>query len=108
VEELLREWNVGEALDSVRLLVSEVVANAVVHAGSDVRVAVQLRPDAVRVAVTDNDPTAPEPREAAPTDESGRGLNLVEVLSSAWGVDRVPGGKHVWFEVPRFDAPAHG
>lgn len=108
IEELLREWNVGEALDSVRLLVSEVVANAVVHTSSDVKVAVQLRSDAVRVAVTDSDPAQPERREATAADESGRGLELVETLSSSWGVDPIPGGKHVWFEVPRFDAAGHG
>jgi CheY-like chemotaxis protein len=105
IEELLRDWDCEESLDAVRLLVSEVVANAVVHAGSDVKVAVQLRADAVRVAVTDHDPTMPTMRSPDVTEESGRGLALVDALSSAWGIDSIPGGKHVWFEVPRFDRP---
>jgi CheY-like chemotaxis protein len=106
IEELLGAWDCRESLDVVRLLASEVVANAVVHAGSDVKVAVQLRSDAVRVAVTDRDPTVPAMRSPDVTEESGRGLALVDALSSVWGIDPIPGGKHVWFEVPRFDRPA--
>jgi CheY-like chemotaxis protein len=103
VEDTLEEWDCGEQLDTVKLLVSEVVANAVVHAGSEVTVAVQLLPGAIRVAVRDTDSARPVPRDAAPEDESGRGLALVEALSTSWGVEQTPSGKSVWFEVPRFD-----
>jgi CheY-like chemotaxis protein len=106
VEQTLRQWRCGDALETVKLLVSEVVANAVVHARSEVRIAVQLRPQVVRVAVRDTDPSPPEQRAAAETDLGGRGLALVDALSSAWGIEPATGGKDVWFEVPRFDAEA--
>jgi DNA-binding NarL/FixJ family response regulator len=104
VAETLAAWECSGALDTVALLVSEVVANAVVHAASDVQVAVQLLPESVRVTVRDRDPSPPVPRAAAAHEESGRGLALVEALSLRWGVDAVEGGgKDVWFETPRFD-----
>jgi len=104
VADTLAAWDCSEALDTVALLVSEVVANAVVHAGSDVQVAVQLLPQTVRVTVRDRDPSPPVPRVAGAFDESGRGLALVEALAQRWGVDPVDGGgKDVWFETARFD-----
>ena len=104
VEEVLDRWQCAGPFDALRLLVTEVVANAVVHAGSEVSVAVQVRPAAIRVVVRDGDSSVPAPRNAGPDELSGRGLGLVEAMASAWGVDPVPGGgKDVWFEVPRFD-----
>jgi hypothetical protein len=45
----------------------------------------------------------PAPRTPAEEDTSGRGLGLVAALATAWGVDERPGGKSVWFELPRPD-----
>lgn len=102
VDEVLHQWDCAELLDSVRLLVSEVVTNAVLHAGSDVELAVELRPFTIRVSVADGSDLPPERRVARDNEESGRGLELVEVLAESWGVDPRPGGgKVVWFEVPR-------
>lgn len=108
VREVLDRWDCTELLDLVTLLVSELVTNAVVHAGTDVDVAVRLVPDAVRVEVTDRDLSLPVPRQAAPGDSSGRGLALIEALASRWGVDQRDdaGGKTLWFEVPRPDLAA--
>jgi anti-sigma regulatory factor (Ser/Thr protein kinase) len=104
VDEVLSRWRCDAILDDVKLLVSELVTNAVVHAGSEVQVAVRLLPDAVRIEVVDSAPVADlqpsAPREDA---ESGRGLLLVESMTSAWGVEPMDGGKAVWFEVPRLD-----
>jgi DNA-binding NarL/FixJ family response regulator len=105
VDEVLSRWRCEPLLDDVQLLVSELVTNAVVHAGSEVEVAVRLLPDALRIEVIDRAPGTPlrpgSPEEDA---ESGRGLLLVETLARAWGVDEVEGGKAVWFEVARPDA----
>ena len=104
----LERWDCERALDVVLLLVSELVTNAVVHAGSRPDVAVILLPHALRVEVADNDPAGPRARVAGDEDESGRGLLLLDQLSTKWGVDASPTGKTVWFEVDRFDAADAG
>jgi len=102
VSEALHLWELDDLTDTVVLLVSELVTNAVVHAGSGVEVLVRLTADAAIVAVTDTSALAPVPRGAADDEVSGRGLALVEAMARRWGVDNRPdGGKTVWFEVAR-------
>lgn len=104
VDQVLSRWHCGGVLEDVKLLVSELVTNAVVHADSDVEVAVRLLNDAVRIEVVDRAPAQPLRPSDPPQDaESGRGLLLVETLASAWGVEALDQGKVVWFEVPRLD-----
>jgi DNA-binding NarL/FixJ family response regulator len=104
MEETLRRWSCGDLLDVVNLLVSELVTNAVVHGGSEMDVSVMLTPDSLRVEVADHDETVPAPKDAVDDwDTSGRGLAFVASMSKAWGVQRLPGGKVVWFEVARPD-----
>jgi len=101
VEETLQGWDCSHPLEVVKLLVSELVTNAVVHAGSEAEVVVQLTPTVVRVEVLDRSSEMPVVREAAPEDLSGRGLSLVQTYSGAWGIRPLPHGKAVWFEVAR-------
>lgn len=103
VEETLRRWECEGLLDTVNLLVSELVTNSIVHAASAADIAVLLKPDAVRIEVADHGQVVPAVKEADETATSGRGLALVEALSSSWGVEPGPEGKTVWFEVPRPD-----
>jgi anti-sigma regulatory factor (Ser/Thr protein kinase) len=104
VGEVLRRWHCDAALDDVKLLVSELVTNAVIHAHSEVEVAVRLMPDAIRIEVIDRGPTSMLTPTAPTQDaESGRGLLLVESMASSWGVEPLDHGKSVWFEVPRLD-----
>ena len=103
VDETLRRWDCEEQLDVVGLLVSELVTNAVVHAGSDVEIGVQLTDDGIRIDVLDASTAQPVRRTAELYDTSGRGLELVEALATRWGIDSGPFGKSVWFEVPRLD-----
>jgi DNA-binding NarL/FixJ family response regulator len=98
---VLEQWSCGDLEDAVQLLVSELVTNAVVHAQSDVEVALYLRPDRVRVEVIDAATEYVHRREAADEDQSGRGMALTEALASAWGIDTLLAGKSVWFEVTR-------
>jgi len=83
------------------LCVSELVTNAVIHAGlgeeSELRLDVDIDTDTLRVSVTDPG-RGFEPGEPAPGDESGWGLYIVDRLSHRWGVDR-RGGTRVWFEM---------
>jgi anti-sigma regulatory factor (Ser/Thr protein kinase) len=103
MEETLQRWSCGDLLDVVNLLVSELVTNAVVHGGSEADVSVVLTPTALRVEVADQDTSMPVPTEADDWATSGRGLALVELMSEAWGIDRRPNGKAIWFEVARPD-----
>ena len=87
-------------VDTVELLTSEVVTNAIIHARSGPQLAVTVDGDVVRVAVRDLSPAVPIRRRGRLDDVSGRGVVIVEELASAWGVelDR-NGSKRVWFEV---------
>ncbi len=91
----------ADVLDTVKLLVNELVTNSILHARSATEVTVFLAGPVLRVEVVDDDPQLPTPRVAAPGDESGRGMLLVDALSSRWGSEPRGSGKVVWFEVPR-------
>lgn len=104
VSQALTGWDddEGDLTDTVTLLVSELVTNAVVHAGSDVEVMVRLTPTAAWVEVTDASASDIKPRDATSDEDSGRGLALVDMLARRWGVrPRAGGGKTVWFEIDR-------
>jgi anti-sigma regulatory factor (Ser/Thr protein kinase) len=86
-------------VDDAVLLVSELVTNSVLHGGPPVVVAVDCDEATLQVRVRDGSPALPAPRDAARSDESGRGLALVAEMSADWGVDTEEDGKHVWFVI---------
>lgn len=88
-------------VESVELLVSELVTNAIVHAHSAPRVEVALTREVIRVTVHDDDPTLPSARVPDLDRPGGRGLHLVGSLASRWGASPSDGGKVVWFELLR-------
>ncbi|MCX4819012.1 ATP-binding protein [Streptomyces sp. NBC_01142] len=101
-----RDWKIpDDVADTAVLLLSELMTNACRHArvpaGRAVRAAVSLVGDVLRVEVHDASDALPQPRSAAPDDESGRGLTLVAALADDWGVGPRPYGigKVVWFEL---------
>ena len=91
-------------VDDAVLLTSELVTNAVVHAGTPVQVTCRLADGAVEVVVSDGHPgrlvpEAPE-RDAVPSERTGgRGLLLPAALASAWGVAYGRSSKAVWFRL---------
>ena len=89
-------------IDDVLLLVSELVTNAVVHAGSPAVVRLDADVERIKVAVADRDGEG-APRIAEPQlfSSSGRGVLLVDRLAARWGVEPQVAGKVVWFELPR-------
>ncbi|KQX13732.1 serine/threonine protein phosphatase [Streptomyces sp. Root431] len=94
----LARWDLEELTDSVELLISEVVTNAVRYAERPVTLRL-LKTDVLRCEVGDDSPQLPRQRRARDTDEGGRGLFLVNRLARRWGATRLSGGKVVWFEL---------
>jgi hypothetical protein len=75
------------------------ITNSVLHARTPVHFVVRELGRRLRVEVTDDDPTLPVARDPDPLTPTGRGLLLIDRLSSSWGVDGRPDGKTLWFEV---------
>ncbi|MGW2226553.1 SpoIIE family protein phosphatase [Streptomyces formicae] len=96
----LVRWGLEDMTDSVELLVSEVVTNAVRYASRPVTLRL-LRTDVLRCEVGDDVPQLPRLRQARATDEGGRGLYLVNKMARRWGATRLSTGKVVWFELNR-------
>ncbi|NUS09896.1 MAG: ATP-binding protein [Streptomyces sp.] len=98
----LAVWNLPHLADPAELIVSELVTNAVVHArkprGHLIRTRFELIGSGVRIEVHDASEEKPDAQVASSDGESGRGLALVDALTSGrWGVgDRVGIGKMVW------------
>jgi two-component sensor histidine kinase len=85
--------------DTVLLLASELVTNAVRHAATPFELTVSVNGRGVVVAVVDQDRRHP-PRlcDPGPEDTHGRGLRIVEELSESWGTESMAGdAKRVWF-----------
>lgn len=95
-------WGLGYLADAAVLLVSELVTNAVQHAGPDPSATV-LRLEYsgrwLRIEVHDTSPHGPRPRTPDWLDESGFGLLLVDALAAKWGVQQTTQGKAVWAEL---------
>lgn len=83
------------------LLVSELVTNAIVHARPPVRLSIDISDDRTRIAVSDAVNRVPHLRRAETGAVSGRGLALVEELSTHWGTTIGRHGKEVWLELER-------
>jgi anti-sigma regulatory factor (Ser/Thr protein kinase) len=95
-------WDLMHVCESVRLIVSELVTNAIVHAGRGIRLELALRDAFVHVRVRDGTtapPRRPDPVADGPPRPGGRGLYLVDTYSSAWGYRLDGGGKMVWATV---------
>ncbi|WP_167583095.1 ATP-binding protein [Kineococcus rubinsiae] len=87
----------SRVMDRALLLFSEMAVNAVEHGAPPVTAALDCEGvGGVRLAVHDGSPAQPVLHEVGPEAESGRGVNLLQVLSEDWGVDVDPRGKTVW------------
>ncbi|GLF94444.1 SpoIIE family protein phosphatase [Streptomyces yaizuensis] len=95
---LLVSWQLEPLIDTVELLVSELVTNALRYGEGEIRLRL-LRDRTLVCEVWDSGLVQPRRRRARDTDEGGRGLQLVGLLSAAWGSRRTPRGKTVWFEL---------
>ncbi|MEV0487897.1 PAS domain S-box protein [Streptomyces sp. NPDC050508] len=93
----LTEWDCAHRADDARLLVSEVLTNAVQHAEGPLVLHLRRTDTELAIEISDQSPHLPQPRPAAEDDESGRGLILVDTLADSWGVRPTDQGKTTWF-----------
>ncbi|MFI5616477.1 SpoIIE family protein phosphatase [Streptomyces sp. NPDC051567] len=95
----LPAWGLEGLLDTTELLVSELVTNALRYGEGEIRLRLLLDRTLV-CEVWDGNLAQPRRRRARDTDEGGRGLQLVGLMSAGWGTRRTHRGKTVWFELP--------
>ncbi|MFB7778685.1 SpoIIE family protein phosphatase [Streptomyces bauhiniae] len=105
VRDYLVERGLSSLVENLEIMASELVTNALIHADTDVEVSIREYPDHIHFEARDTGVKPPIPApittsyEANATAEHGRGLNIVDVLSSAWGTSPHGKGKAVWFDV---------
>lgn len=99
---ILQGWGRLDEVAVSALVLDELVTNGVVHAGTEVDIAVTRRPDRLELTVADRSRDPLVRRTPKEGDERGHGLVLVDALSSRWGVlPRHPEGKVVWVVLDR-------
>lgn len=97
VESIVTAWGHPDLGWSAALVVSELAANAALHARTPFTVTVDSREDGtVRVEVSDGSRRLPQQRTYGDQATTGRGLRLVEDIAASWGVIDRDGGKTVW------------
>ncbi|MET8139633.1 ATP-binding protein [Sphaerisporangium sp. NPDC005288] len=94
----LSDWGLAAQSDVVELLVSEVVTNAMRHSWGAV-MSLAMDDGTLRCEVQDTNPALPQVREVHEGDEGGRGMYLMQALSTSWGSHPLSTGKVVWFEL---------
>jgi anti-sigma regulatory factor (Ser/Thr protein kinase) len=107
---ILGEWRLAGLTDTAQLLACELLSNAVsasadcVAGPGPIQFRVGRDGASLTIEVGDPSPEPPVARRAGSLDEGGRGLHLVEALSTAWGFCRPPsGGKVVWCQIALCD-----
>jgi anti-sigma regulatory factor (Ser/Thr protein kinase) len=100
VAEACRAWKQPAVSDVAQLIVTELVGNAVRHAGTPIELTVALRRRYMHVAVRDQSPRLPRLGGGSPDADGGRGLIVVEALAASWGTTRTDDGKVVWATLP--------
>ncbi|MFI9075482.1 SpoIIE family protein phosphatase [Streptomyces sioyaensis] len=93
----LIEWGLADAAFTAELILSELVTNSIRYAAGPIRVRL-IRDTSLICEVSDRSSTSPHLRQAATTDEGGRGLFLVAQLAERWGTRYTTSGKVIWTE----------
>jgi DNA-binding NarL/FixJ family response regulator len=100
VAQTLTAWELDSLSDAALLVTSELAANAVTHADSAFRLQLSLTPSSLRIDVVDYGRGTPQPQPPSTSEEHGRGLHLIDAMTTAWGIEDAPGaGKVVWAEL---------
>lgn len=93
------DWGCTSVLDAALLVVTELVTNALVHAGTACDLRVRLRAGVLRLEVDDEGRGTPDLQRSSTSDEHGRGLFLVSAMALSWGIGPTDDGKTVWAEL---------
>jgi anti-sigma regulatory factor (Ser/Thr protein kinase) len=96
---MLESWGLGALRPRVELLVSELVRNAVEHAGTACTLTLVEAHGCLRIEVADASPVLPQRRRPAPMDLTGRGLLVVDSVADNWGAEPDAEGKIVFCEL---------
>ena len=87
--------------DDAELLISELITSAVMHGGGPILVRLDSQPgDELMIDVSDTDGSPLTLKSMTLLGDRGRGLTMVEVMASRWGVTNTPRGRTVWFTLP--------
>ncbi|QRX97264.1 MULTISPECIES: SpoIIE family protein phosphatase [Streptomyces] len=112
VRDTLQGWGYADVVDDAVVLTSELVTNAVVHAGTAADVLCLRTDGGIRISVADRYPEREIPLQNTgqtvvhPDREGGRGLLLCGALAARWGVEYTAAQKHVWFHLDLPERPA--
>ena len=97
LRQLLGLWKVGDqVLEDTLVVVEELIANVIDHAGTPFRLSVRYRRSEVQIRVRDGSARLPRAGSLDPAALRGRGLRLVQALSQRWGWESEENGKTVW------------
>ncbi len=99
VADRLHGWALDGLIETASLVVSEVVTNAVIHARSDAELMLERTPSSLRISVTDHGGGLTR-RHGDASGDGGRGLLIVQQLSTSWGAEPTDNGNRVWAELP--------
>jgi anti-sigma regulatory factor (Ser/Thr protein kinase) len=100
VRDVLRTWSAPQDGEDAEMLVTELVANVVDHAGGSVlTLELALTGAWLRIGVVDGSAVRPVIRALSRSEERGRGMQLVAAIADRWGAEDHGGGKRVWFEL---------
>lgn len=108
MREVLKAASAHELLDAAEVAISEVVTNAVVHAGTEIEVRICAAERALRVEVDDRSRRLPVLRTWSTTAGTGRGMHILGESTDRWDVDPAPHGKTVWFEIGQLEESSGG
>jgi anti-sigma regulatory factor (Ser/Thr protein kinase) len=110
VAEVLERQSPADTSEAAQLMVSELAANAILHAHTGFSVGVEITSSTVRIDVSDTGPSVPSLQTPDPLRPSGRGLRIIEELSEQWGSVISADAKTVWcmlhFAEPANSQPA--
>lgn len=88
-----------DQLEAAQIAISEIVTNALVHAGTTMRLRVMLTSGRLRVELSDGSPHLPRRRDHTENAVTGRGLHVISEIVDRWGSYAIGDGKVVWFEI---------
>jgi anti-anti-sigma regulatory factor/anti-sigma regulatory factor (Ser/Thr protein kinase) len=104
VDDVCTRWRISDIADTAALIATELVANAIQHARTEITFSVALRQTYLHIAVRDRS-IAPPVRGGLDEEDDGRGLLIIESLAAGWGHARTADGKVVWATLRPRSAP---